>query len=179
METHPAWLKRSRIPLTIVCGPPCSGKTTYVRGCAADGDTVIDLDLIRRRLHPGFRAWGSNSEDYKLLRRALRIRNLMLGRLSALTSGRAYFIVAAPTETEREWWKKQLGGVVVLLNPGAQECRRRALARGTPLAAVGVDQWYARSERHWHPPTYRKAIGTDGWFDEGDEADRELDDALK
>jgi hypothetical protein len=66
-----------------------------------------------------------------------------------------------------------LGGQVVLLNPGAQVCRQRAIARGTPLAAQGVDQWYAKSERHWHVPTYKAPIGIDGWIEheDVDEAD--------
>lgn len=73
-----------------------------------------------------------------------------------------------------------LGGEVVLLNPGAQECRRRALQRGTPLAAQGVDAWYARSERHWHVPTCKVPIGIDGWPDDEDvdEADIILRSAL-
>ena len=56
----------------------------------------------------------------------------------------------------------------MLLNPGAAVCRQRAIDRGTPLAAQGVDQWYARSERHWHPPHYRHAVGTDGWIEDED-----------
>lgn len=68
----------------------------------------------------------------------------------------------------------------MLLNPGAQVCRQRAIDRGTPLAAQGVDQWYAKSERHWHAPTYRVPIGEDGWPDDEDtdEADIILRSAL-
>jgi hypothetical protein len=42
----PSDLKPSAIPLTIVCGPPGSGKSTYIREHAKQGDTIIDLDAI-------------------------------------------------------------------------------------------------------------------------------------
>lgn len=105
---------------------------------------------------------------------------MMLHGLSKRTHGHAWFIVGAPTQKERDWWCKQLGGHVVLLNPGIQECKRRALDRGTPLALQGIDQWVARSERHWHPPTHKSRIGVDGWIDREDidEADIILHTAL-
>ncbi|MCJ2010442.1 ATP-binding protein [Methylobacterium sp. J-092] len=43
MPTH---LKPSRIPLTIVCGPPGSGKSTYIRERIEPRDILIDLDAI-------------------------------------------------------------------------------------------------------------------------------------
>src|SRR5262245_27108823 len=152
METHPAWLKRSPVPLTIVCGPPCSGKTSYVQEHADyKADVIIDLDSIYRRIKPTYRHWETRYQDYKLMHRGLRIRNMMLAGLQKRTSGKAWFIVSAPTQKERDWWAKQLGGVVVLLNPGITECKRRAHARGTPIAVTGIDRWYIKSERHWHP----------------------------
>lgn len=54
LQTHPDSLRRSRIPLTIVCGPPCSGKTTYVTENSRAGGRFIDLDIIRKRLQPDY-----------------------------------------------------------------------------------------------------------------------------
>jgi hypothetical protein len=61
-----------------------------------------------------------------------------LAHLAKATSGHAWFIVGAPHQKERDWWQKQLGGTVVLLNPGIQVCRQRAIDRGTPLALQGM-----------------------------------------
>lgn len=36
--------------LTVVTGPPCSGKTTYVRERAQPGDIVIDFDVLAEAL---------------------------------------------------------------------------------------------------------------------------------
>lgn len=39
--------------LTVVTGPPCSGKSTYVRERAAPGDIVVDYDLLAQALTIG------------------------------------------------------------------------------------------------------------------------------
>lgn len=36
--------------LTVVTGPPCSGKSTYVRERAATGDVVVDFDVLAQAL---------------------------------------------------------------------------------------------------------------------------------
>jgi predicted kinase len=40
--------------LTVVTGPPCAGKTTYVRNNAKPGDIIIDFDpgetIVRQRI---------------------------------------------------------------------------------------------------------------------------------
>ena len=116
-------------------------------------------------LEPGYRHW-SGYLDRVLLNRAIRQRNALLGDLKRLTFGRAWFIVSAPTPAERAWWKGKLGGSVVLLHPGAATCKRRAIARGTPLAAQGVDQWDRASREHWEPrqaKRVRAATAFDGW----------------
>lgn len=148
---HPEWLRPSAIPLTILCGPPASGKTTYVRERAKPGDIVIDLDTIITSIQPKYTHWSSQGIDRLLLNKAIRQRNSMLGSLSRQTEGRAWFIVAAPTEAERKWWAGKLGGTVVLLHPGLDECKRRALARGTPLSVQGIDNWDRRSLMPWEP----------------------------
>lgn len=160
---HPDWLEPSAIPLTILCGPPASGKTTYVQAHAQPGDMVIDLDSIITSIQPDYRHWSTPDVDGLLLNRAIRIRNSMLGSLKRLTSGAAWFIVAAPTQAERDWWADKLGGKVVLLHPGKQELERRAIARGTPLSIQGIAKWERRAKQPWKPAKAKKAVGVDGW----------------
>lgn len=162
---HPDWLKPSAIPLTIISGPPCSGKTTYVNDHAAPNDLIIDLDGILQRLNPAYKHW-SGGLDQSLFNKAIRIRNSLLGSLCQRSRGRAWFIVSAPAPAERRWWKERLGGEVVLLHPGAAECKRRADHRGTPNAKDGVDAWEKASRSPWVKPEAKPAkqrIGTDGW----------------
>lgn len=163
-ETHPDWLRPSNIPLTIVCGPPCSGKTTYVNQHKAAGDIVIDLDAICMKLQPGYQHWsGDHDSKAKLIGRAIRIRNIMLARLPHAKSGHGWFIVSAPSQEERDWWHRKLGGAIMLLNPGIEECKRRAIRRGTPKAVAGIVDWETRSELPWHAPVRHPAIGVDGY----------------
>lgn len=164
--THPDWLEPSAIPLTIICGPPCSGKTTYLTEHAKPYDITIDLDVIAATVRPGYVQWSGSLSDHEL-NKALRIRNAMLGSLERQTRGQAWFIVSAPTKAEREWWQDKLGGEIVLLNPGFDECKRRAVERGTPRAVKGVDDWERASRSPWTRKATRppKPIGVDadGW----------------
>lgn len=152
--THPDWLKPSVIPLTIITGPPCAGKTTYLELHAGPNDITIDLDGILTELKPGYRHWTGGSGG-ELLTRAIRTRNAILGSLSRQDSGRAWFIVSAPHPKERDWWQRKLGGTIVHLHPGVDECKRRAIKRGTPKAVQGIDRWEKASRSPWTPPESR------------------------
>lgn len=158
---HPDWLTPSAIPIAIVSGPPCSGKTTYVQQHAKPGDTVIDIDDIARTLDPSYVHWAKDV-DRALLNRSIRVRNAMLGSLARAKHGKAWFIVSAPTQAERDWWQSKLGGEVILLHPGVEECKRRAVARGTPIAIDGVDKWERKAAKPWAPKGSRQSFSADG-----------------
>lgn len=115
----PSWLRPSLIALTIVCGPPAAGKSTFVKERMAKWDMVIDLDEIietlslRDRYHWGRANW---------ITRAIRHRNNLLGELSKKQyKNAAWFIVGAPLASERAGWSELLGPkeIVVLGTPAA------------------------------------------------------------
>lgn len=165
VATHPGWLQPSAVPLTIVCGPPAAGKTTYARQAAQPGDLVIDLDDILAKIKPHYRPWSGDVSREELTA-ALRTRNAMLGSLERRAGGKAWFIVMAPSQAERKWWQRKLGGDVVLLNPGMAECKQRAINRQTPNAVMGIDAWDRSSKSPWLPPAEvvaKQTIGVDGW----------------
>lgn len=164
--THPDWLRPSAIPITVVCGPPCSGKTTYINSNSVPGDILIDLDTIQAKINPSHKHW-QDWKDSALLSMAIRQRNSLLGGLCQMKRGKAWFIVHAPSEAERLWWQDKLGAEIVLLHPGVEECKRRAIERGTPLAVKGIDAWESASKQPWSPlGTHKRrkvATGLDGW----------------
>jgi len=116
-------------------------------------------------LRPGYQHW-QGALDKGLFNQAIRQRNAMLGNLKREQGKAAWFIISAPTKVERDWWQGKLGGTIELLHPGVEECKRRAIERGTPNAIAGIGRWERASRTPWSPPQARRVkqeIGTDGW----------------
>jgi len=141
---HPQWLEPSRIPLTIVCGPPASGKTTYAKRL---GGKVIDLDDIAIRIS-GTPAYACSRD---VLGAAIRQRNTALGNLAkpGTACASAVLIVSEPTAIKRQWWATKLKpqAVVVCETPDSVCLQRieadpdRAAYRETLSGAVM--RWWA------------------------------------
>jgi len=121
----PSDLQPSAIPLTIVCGPPGSGKSTYINERIGPNDILIDFDAIQQKLSG--RPIHQTTREY--LVPTLDERNRMLRALAHdTTHTRAWFIVSAPDPRERATWGKRLGGEVVTMDTPLDECVRRIKA---------------------------------------------------
>src|SRR5262245_54174573 len=59
----PFGLQPSGIPVTLVCGPPAAGKSTWVMRKKLPEDTVISLDECK--LHVGGKMWDRNPTIWK------------------------------------------------------------------------------------------------------------------
>jgi 5-methylcytosine-specific restriction protein A len=144
----PRFVKASSVPLSIVCGPPGSGKSTFAREKSKSGETIIDLDEIIADIS-GLPLYQADKQRW--LAGALRQRNLMLERLHGNPGcSAAWFIVGAPNASEREEWNARLrpDAIYILLVP-EQVCIERIRSdrrrRGAPnigemIAAVG--KWW-------------------------------------
>jgi hypothetical protein len=148
--TRPSNLKPALCPLTIVCGPPGSGKTTYINQHREPHEPLICLDTIIAELGG---ATGALSRG-RLVKPALMERNKRLAELSRAPSPtRTWFIVGAPTRTERQWWSDTLRAErVLVLQPTMDECIRRVRqdpARADRLAQIegAIHTWFER----WQP----------------------------
>jgi 5-methylcytosine-specific restriction endonuclease McrA len=137
-DPHPNWLKPSLVPIHLVCGPPASGKSTFVREHAGPGDLVLDLDDIIAEI-AGRPVWDNSERLQHWLSAALAERNRKLDRLSTPPEpcSQAWLIVSEPYATWRSWWRKTLGpgNTYVLLTP-LHICRQRiATDRERAIAA--------------------------------------------
>jgi hypothetical protein len=130
--------------VTIVAGPPCAGKTTYVLERAKPGDLIVDHDLIAQDLgspvaHHHGRAMRDQAEAW--------VFSLLAEIMDGLHET-AWVVRCLPDVSEREAWARDLNAEVVLLDPGRTVVYARANAR--PRASStrwAIDKWYARSER--------------------------------
>jgi 5-methylcytosine-specific restriction enzyme A len=138
-------LRPAAIPVTLVCGPPAAGKTTWVNAHKRPGDTVISLDECKARV--GGRMWDT---DRRILRRALAFRDALLRSLATQAQGRAFVVVGAPTREERDAWCAALGiesDSVVVLDTPADVCIERlyadpARAHAAAELVNGVKRWH-------------------------------------
>jgi 5-methylcytosine-specific restriction protein A len=145
---HPEFLRPSAVPLTIVCGPPLAGKTTYVDRNRAPGDVVIDLDMI------GAEVCGCGPYDWPVSRLndvgRERNRRLMALARPMMERARAWFIVGDPDPRNRAWWATTLQpeAIVVVETPRI-DCVRRAesVDRGGRNVVPAIDQWWRSYRR--------------------------------
>jgi 5-methylcytosine-specific restriction endonuclease McrA len=139
----PHGVQLSAIPVTLVCGPPAAGKSTYVQERAAPSDLVIDLNLCR--ISVGGQPWD---DDPDILRLAFAERAALIRSLASRCEGKAWLIVTAPTQVEREQWTKALGvAEVILLDVTAEVCIARIAADPNRAPArekleEGVKTWW-------------------------------------
>lgn len=159
-EHRPDWLPKPTCRVMLVCGPPGSGKSTYVAERATPADTIIDLDEIKAQMAnaPLYHA------DKRWLGPALAQRNRQLADLSkAPVTHTAWVILSAPSKPLRKWWSDTLRAEnTAVLDVPADECKRRIKAdeRRRPVMVEhlsAVDDWWAREKGHKAIPLKRGA----------------------
>lgn len=125
--------------VTLVCGPPCAGKTTLVRRLAKPDEQVLDFDDICAELGSTSQ-WAHNQAVRHQAEAVMQQRMRHLGQ--SKTSG--YVIRTAPDARQRVALAHLLGARAVwVLDPGYAECTRRARTR--PRGTVqAIRRWYAR-----------------------------------
>jgi tRNA uridine 5-carbamoylmethylation protein Kti12 len=115
--------------ITIVTGPPCGGKTTYVRENAKKGDVVIDMDRI---------ALALTTEDIEEYQYSDSVRSVAMAARKAavrqaiiLSQGQreqTWIIHTDPTTSDRYNYKVA-GARFVECSPGLKVCLERAKQR--------------------------------------------------
>ena len=125
---YPEWLKPASCRLTIVFGPPGSGKSYYIKQHSQPSDVVIDLDEIKAELS-GKPIYQAGDE---WVGPAIRERNRLLGELCKLKPAqRVWFITTGKGYIRRQWWVDKLKPTeVVLMDTPIDVCERRINADG-------------------------------------------------
>lgn len=142
---RPDWIRSPNVPVTVVCGAPASGKSSYVRSKKKPGDMVIDLDAIASKLDGSTEhAWS-----FDVLNKAIQKRNKMLDALADASHTKAWFIVCEPSAAHRGWWRDKLKARTVVIETPAHVCEQRIAADKERIRQIGnADGWwqlYSRS----------------------------------
>ena len=121
--------------ITVVAGPPCAGKTTYVQQHMREGDLVVDLDAIAEALG----ATDGHDKPGTLLPFVYAARDAILERMMQPHDVRHVWVIrTAPTNKERrQWWQ---ANVIVLETP-INVCLERAKKRPAKYPAI-IKAWY-------------------------------------
>ena len=107
--------------VVIVAGPPCSGKTTYVRRHAAPNDPVLDWDDIWTEIHgPGPRPTPG---PWDPLRQAVEME--FRRRFDQVDRG--WVIRCAPSNRHRALMRRVKGARSIVLAIPIDECVRRLM----------------------------------------------------
>lgn len=122
--------------VTVVCGPPCAGKTTYVREHAQRGDLVVDYDDIARRLGSP----RTHDHDYKYHRQVEATIARAVDGIKAGRHERAWIIRTSPTVARS--LAAELSANVVMVDAPDEVLLERASRRRDP-------QRTARAIREW------------------------------
>lgn len=124
---HPPALRRSLVAVHLVCGPPASGKTSFVQQHKGPRDLVLDLDWIIADMS---RSVQHDWNGRRWLGPALSHRNRLLDMLAEPNRWPcAWLIVGEPKAQWRQWWRDKLGrGTTYMMATPPDECFKRIAA---------------------------------------------------
>lgn len=115
--------------ITVVTGPPCAGKSTYVSEMAEPGDIVVDMDLIAAALTVTDDVHVYSNEVRAVARDARRAAVASAMRVAA--NGVRLNVWIVHTDPSAEWLRRYrvAGARVKNINPGRDVCLSRLTER--------------------------------------------------
>jgi tRNA uridine 5-carbamoylmethylation protein Kti12 len=118
--------------ITIVTGPPCGGKTTYIRENAKKGDVVIDMDKLALALTTEDVEEYAYPDSVRYVAMAARKAAVRQAIIISQGQREQIWIIHTDPNTRDRHNYKLAGATFVECSPGLRVCLERAKQR--PLA---------------------------------------------
>ena len=123
----------------VITGPPCAGKSTYLKEHAKDGDLKVDFDRIAKTLG----ATESHNAEGIVKKAAFAARDAIIKTALDNPDEESWIIHTSPTDEQMSAYKKA-GADIVILDPGKDECLARAERDKRPQATIdAINRWYS------------------------------------
>jgi len=126
--------------ITVLTGPPCGGKSTYIRERAQQGDVIIDLDRIALALT--VEGIPDHSAPEHVMQVAISARSGAIRRALRLGKVADVWIIHTAPKPQDMAAYRAVGATVLTIDPGMSVCLDRA-AKLRPYAAAVIEQWYS------------------------------------
>lgn len=134
--------------ITVVTGPPCSGKSTYCEERWEPGDVVVDMDRIALAITTP----DAKPHDYDEVVRSIarEARQAAVKKTFTVAQGdryRGYWIIHTDPSPDVRASYRAMSGRIVDLNPGRDVCLKRLEERPKANQAIArkvIDEYYAR-----------------------------------
>lgn len=141
--------------LYVICGPPASGKSSWIASRARPTDIVIDLDRIALALAgPDAPQW---QHDETLLRVAHRARFAALDEAVKHRDVVDVYLIHTMPSAKALARYRRLDAKVVTVDPGEQVVRQRVRDMRAPGMDAVVTRWYRQRSRLGSQPVTRQA----------------------
>lgn len=128
--------------LTVVTGPPASGKTTYVMDRAKPEDIVIDFDRLAQALAGPGADSHQHPKHLKDVTWSARSGAVMAALKLAERGVRVWLIHTQPSEGTMARYRA-VGAEVVTIDPGRDVVEERCRAQRAPGSLTAVGRWYS------------------------------------
>lgn len=119
--------------ITVVLGPPCSGKTTYVAARCEPGDVVIDLDLLAVAFG-SMQPWN-HSQAHLRIAQAARAAAIAHALGDPQTDHMVWVVL---TEQRQAAQFAVAGAQTIVMDTPLDECERRAVELGRTSAVIDI-----------------------------------------
>ncbi|MEV4173996.1 AAA family ATPase [Nonomuraea sp. NPDC049709] len=146
------------VSVTLVAGPPCSGKSSYVREHALASDLVVDYDRLAAALRVDGEMYAHLDSHRPFVAEA---RDAVLDRVILGNHGvrRVWVMATAAKRAVRESYRRRYAADVVVVWAPEEVCLRRAMGE-RPQAWWGhVRGWFAAYEPDERDTVIRETAG--------------------